>query len=121
MTARHPGLAAGGWQRLSLLEQLANVGSEVERAMSWASRGNTPYSERARDRGLELLDLTIADPRHRGRLKELTRLREVLLDFFVGENRYGSSEEAWRSYFGAYGSGAALVRQRRGPLQRRDT
>ncbi len=50
MTARHPGLAAGGWQRLSLLEQLANIGSEVERALSWASRGNTPYSERALDR-----------------------------------------------------------------------
>lgn len=113
MTARHPRLAAGGWQRLSLVEQLANIGSEVERALSWASRGNMAYSQRALERGLELLDLTIADSRHRRRLKELTRLREVLLDFFAGENRYGSSEEAWRSYFRAYGSSAALTRQRR--------
>ena len=29
----------------------------------------------------------------------LARLREALLDYFVGENRFGSSEESWRRYF----------------------
>jgi hypothetical protein len=106
--ARHPGLAAGRWQTLPLVEQLANVGSEVERALNWAEKGRPEYSHNALERGLELLDLTIADPRHRRRLKELTRLREVLLDYFLGENWFGSSEGAWRSYFHPYGVAVAL-------------
>ena len=111
MNPLHPGLAAGRWQALSLVEQLANVGSEVERALNWAEKGNSEYSLRALERGLELLDLTIGDPRHLGRLKELTRLREVLLDFFLGDNQFGSTESSWRSYFHAYGLAAAIKRE----------
>lgn len=42
---------------------------------------------------LELLDLTIEDPRWRGtgRLKELLRLREVLCDLFYGDNVYNTT------------------------------
>ena len=103
MTAIHANLAAGRWQSFPLVEQLANVGSEVERSLSWAAKGRPDYGERAFERGLELLDLTIADPRHRGRLRELTRLREVLLDYFCGDNQFGSSAENWHRNFHAYG------------------
>ncbi len=109
--AQHQELAAGRWRTLSLLEQLANTGSEVERALNWAAKGNSDYSARAVDRGLELLGLTIADPKNRLRLKELTRVREALLDYFLGSNEYGSSPAAWRSYFRAYGMAVALRRQ----------
>lgn len=111
----HRELSARRWQSLSLVEQLANVGSEVERALSWAMRGRSDYSCNALERALELLELTIADPKHlgqAGRLKELTRLREVILDYFVGTNEFGSSETAWRSYFHAYAVAAALRRER---------
>jgi hypothetical protein len=83
MTARHhQGLAAGRWFTLSLVEQLANVGSEIERAIRWRGKGNAEYGRRAFERALELLDLTIADEKHRSRLRELTRLREALADYF---------------------------------------
>lgn len=108
MTWKHPELAAGRWREFTLMEQLANVGSEVERALNWAAKGNPDVSGRALERGLELLELTIADPRHRCRLKELTRLREVLLDYFLGENQYGSTADSWRRYFHAYGMAVAL-------------
>jgi hypothetical protein len=108
MSALHPELAAGRWRTLPLVEQLANVGSEVERALNWAAKGNPEYSERAFARGRELLDLTIADPKHRGRQRELTRLREVLLDYFWGENEYGSSPRSWHEYFYAYGTVVAM-------------
>jgi hypothetical protein len=108
---QHSELAAGRWRSLSLLEQLANTGSEVERALNWAARGNADYSALAVDRALELLDLTIADPKNRGRLKEVTRLREALLDYFVGPNEFGSSPASWHAYFHAYGMGVALQRQ----------
>lgn len=72
----HPELTAGRWRSLSLMEQLANTGSEVERALKWAAQGNAEYSASPVDRALELFDLTVADPKNRGRLKELTRLRK---------------------------------------------
>jgi hypothetical protein len=110
MTVGHQELAAGRWFRLSLVEQLANVGSEIERTMRWREKGNTVYGRRAFERALELLDLTIADPKHRSRLKELTRLRELLADYFWFDNCYGSSDESWRRYFHAFTYAAALRR-----------
>lgn len=111
MSALHPELTDTKWRSLSLAEQLANVGSEVERALKWARKGRADLCANAVYRALELLDLTIADPRHRQRLKELTRLREVLADYFFGPNEFGSSEVAWQRYFGAFGMAAALERE----------
>jgi hypothetical protein len=108
---QHRELAAGRWRSLSLLEQLANTGSEVERALNWAAKGNAEYSALAFDRALELLHLIIADPKNRYRLKEITRLREALLDYFKGSNEFASSPAAWHSYFHAYGMAVALRRQ----------
>lgn len=114
MSALHTELTDTRWQSFSLVEQLANVGSEVERAIKWSQKGQTDLCTNAVYRGLELLDLTIADPRHRP-LKELTRLREALLDYFVGPNEFGSSDLAWHRYFGAFGMAAALHRERARP------
>ena len=83
----HSGLTSERWEQLSLLEQLGNIGSEVGRALKAKEQGNTQRLEGALDRALELFDLTLADPKHRGpRLRELCRTREVLCDFFFGEN-----------------------------------
>lgn len=111
-SVQHPSLAAGRWSQLPLVEQLANVGSEVERALTWRRKKNPEYSRLAFLRALDLLRLTIADPRHRRRLKELTRLREALLDHFLGENIYGSTEKAWSAYFYAFGHAASLKRHK---------
>jgi hypothetical protein len=110
MTARHQELAAGRWFSLSLVEQLANVGSKIGRTMRWRGTGNAEYAGRAFERALELPDLTIADEKHRSRLKELTRLREALVDHFWFDNRYGSSDESWRRYFHAFTYAAAVAR-----------
>ena len=75
------------WRQLTLMEQLGNIGSEVERVISWRRKNNDEFVVKAFDRTLVLLDLTIADPRwHGGKLKELTRVREILCDTFVGDN-----------------------------------
>ncbi len=62
----------------------------------------------------------MADPRHRHRLKEPARVREALLDYFLGENEYGSTEDSWRRYFFQFALAAAIQRERRGPAVRRD-
>jgi hypothetical protein len=86
MTTYHPELAAGRWFTFSLAAQLGNVGSEYERALSWKERGDKNRFEHAFARLLELLDLTISDPRWKNhRLRELTRLREVICDELYNE------------------------------------
>jgi hypothetical protein len=99
---QHQALAAGGWSKLSLVEQLANVGSEIFRAMAWRKKRDLSYSNKAMERGLELLSLTIGDRKNIGRLKELTRLKEALIDYFMFDNVYGSSDEKWERYFYAF-------------------
>ena len=102
MNVQHKDLAAGRWNSLSFCEQMANVGSEVERAIKWREKRNTQYSQMAFERALELLDLTVADEKNKKRLKELLRLREVLADYFVFENVYQSSDRSFQNYFSAF-------------------
>lgn len=102
MSIQHQQLAQGKWNELSLIEQMANIGSEVERTISWKLKGNNEYSQKAFARALELLSLTIDDEKNKKRLKELVRDYEVLVDYFAGENIYGSSDKLWRNYFFAF-------------------
>ncbi len=95
----HRGLASERWNALSLLEQMANIGSEVERTISWRNKGNEEYAMRAFERALELLDFTLADPKHQGRRKEIARVREGLVDHFFCDNEYGSTDQNWQRYF----------------------
>ena len=99
MIIQHKELAAGRWEKLRLLEQMANVGSEVERALNWKAKNNPARSDKAFDRALELLDLTLDCPRNRPHLKEIARAREVCVDFFRGENEFVSSANSLRKYF----------------------
>lgn len=98
MTVQHKNLAAGKWHTLSLIEQLGNVGGEVSRAMHWQNKDKRLFTG-AIDRALELLDFTIQDPRWRNRLKELVRVREMLVDAVFGGQEYKSSLEALNRYF----------------------
>jgi len=86
----HKNLAAGGWRKLTLAEQLGNIGSEVSRAFKWRGRDDKIF-EAAVERALELFDLTLADPRWKGRLREIARAREVFCDAVHGGALYKSS------------------------------
>ena len=110
MSIQHRELAAGRWFELSLVDQMANVGSEVERAMHWRRQGKDDHSAKALERALELLELTISDAGNRGRLRELTRVREALQDDFCGTNQYGSTDELWSKYFYAFAYAARRLR-----------
>mgnify|MGYP001571675285 CR=1 FL=1 len=95
------------WFIFSLVEQMANIGAEIGRAINWRIKG-TKESQAFFERGLELLDVTISDPKNRKRLKELLRVRETLVDYFMFDNIYGSSDEKWNNYFYAFNYAAGL-------------
>jgi len=99
----HAGLAGGRWWTLTLAEQLANAGADVGRAIRAKAAGDDVRFVSALDRSLELLDLTMADPRWAGpRLREIARVREVVCDFLVGDNTYESTPESLDGYFMAF-------------------
>ena len=99
MSFQHRQLADGRWQQLSLMEQMAHIGGEIERALNWKAKGNLPYCRQAFERALELFDLTLDDRKNFMRLKEIARAREAVVDFFAGTNQFGSTETSWRKYF----------------------
>lgn len=99
MNIQHQNLAQGGWQKLTLVEQLANIGSEVERSIKWKNKGNQDYSKQAFERSLELFDLTLVDGKNGKRLSEIARARELWTDYFFGGNSYHSSDILWQKYF----------------------
>jgi len=106
MSSHHAALAAGRWYSMSLMEQLGNAGSEVSRALRARDQGHPDRERSALKRFLDLIDMTIADPRLRGRRKEICRVREIVCDYFVGENIYRSTPESLDRYFMPYAKAA---------------
>lgn len=106
----HKGLTLERWSRFSLCEQLANVGMDIDRTIRWKQKNDPEQSRLAFERALELLTLTILDPKNRGpRRRELTRARELLIDHFVyNDLYYKSTDEEWQKYFFAFNYAAAL-------------
>jgi hypothetical protein len=94
----HKDLAAGRWRGLSLAEQLGNIGSEVSRARRSQDKDERKF-QNAAERALELFDLTLEDPRWRGRLKEIGRMREVFCDAISGGREYDSKLSDLERYF----------------------
>ena len=99
MSYQHKDLAAGRWNQLSLVEQMANIASEVERALNWQAKHKAVYCQQAFERSLELLDLTLASQKEFPRLKEVARLREAIADYFTGANQFNFDAASLRKYF----------------------
>jgi len=108
----HAALATGRWNTLTLAEQLANVGSEVDRAVAaWATQRSDRF-ERALTRALELFDLTAADERWRGaRRREVLRAREEFCRLFFDDESAPGAVGTLREYFLRF---AVLARRQAG-------
>lgn len=94
----HKNLASGEWQKLSLCEQMANIGSEISRVKNWQNRDQQIF-DNAVNRALELFEFTLTDPRWRGRLREIARAREVFLDAIYDGQEYRSTLDGVNKYF----------------------
>ncbi|MEK7654624.1 MAG: hypothetical protein AAB345_05160 [Patescibacteria group bacterium] len=98
MAIHHRELAAGRWHMLSLAEQLGNIGGEVLRVWR-AQNKDQGLFEQAKERALDLFDLTLSDPRWKGRRLEIGRAREVFCDAIYGGHLYKSSFSDLTRYF----------------------
>ena len=77
---------------------MANIGAEFDRALRWRKK-DKKQSLDAFYRAIYLLDETINDKKNHHRLKEICRLKEILIDYFLGDNIYHSDEKFFQKYF----------------------
>ncbi len=96
---QHKKQSQGNWQSKPYLEQMANIGSEVFRAIKWKNKNNEEYADIAFIRSLELFDLTKGSKLTPSQYRELTRMREIWVDYFKYKNQYNSTDESINKYF----------------------
>ena len=87
------------WSKLSIHHQMANIGAEVGRAINWKNKRNSAMSRNAFYRALELVDFSVKDSKNKRLLKEILRMRELLVDYMMGNNIYHSTDAGWEKYF----------------------
>ena len=117
----HKVLSPERWFTFSIFMQLAHVGTDIERAIYFKKRNDKESSLQAYYRAHELLSLTIADPTlTRPRRRELCRVREFLNDHFAFDNGYATTDEEWQRYFYDFAYAAALERQQRRALLKKE-
>ena len=96
------------WQEFSLIEQMANIGSEVSRAQKWQNKDQKIFKN-TYIRALELFDLTLSDPRWKGRLKEIARVRELFCHAILGNSKeYNTTLKDLDRYFLHFGIAARI-------------
>ena len=90
------------WFNMPIGMQLANVGSEVARAIRWKNKNDREKQERFCAKAIELLELTKDDPKNEHRQGELDFCIEELEDFFRGENYYQTTDAMLIRYYDAF-------------------
>lgn len=88
------------WNSMSYGQQLGNIGSEVIRALRY--KNNEEKSKTFLNKALELLERTQADPKNINRIPELNTAKEELIDYFIEENSYNTTEENLIKFYDQY-------------------
>ena len=99
----HPGLTAEKWQNYSRELQLGNIGAEVLRMINRQNQGEIDSAKLSLERVLELIDLTVNDPKWPGKQKELLRMREILCARIFAPSEFAIPDEQLIKYFNAFG------------------
>lgn len=84
------------WFRLSLPEQMVNIGNEVKRAVRFDS--NAEKKAAFLEKALACTELTLEDPKNQKVLPELEISREVLMDY-NGKHEMDCSKESIQRYY----------------------
>lgn len=99
------------FEQMPLAEQMGNIGSEVSRATYFKNKNNPEQVFNCIARALELTDSSIKAAQKnklRGTLKELCLMREVMCDYFLGNNEYNINIKSFQNYFTQFAIAAAL-------------
>ena len=97
-----------GWAKMTLFEQMGNIGSEVGRALSAKHQGDNDSMNSALFRGLDLIDATakLWAQKYPFRNRELLRAREL----FVQSVLTDKEDKTLENYFMQFAIAARLNR-----------
>ncbi len=87
------------WFKLSLVEQMINIGNEVKRALRFSS--DPDKKSMFLDRAIQYTQLTMRDPKNTHVLPELLISKEVLEDY-QGEHKLACTAEQISQYYKSY-------------------
>ena len=90
------------WFAMPVSLQISNIGSEVGRAIKYKNRNDQEKAEHFVAKAIQLLELTKQDPKNKGRVGEFEFAIEELIDYFLGNNVYSTTDEMLRKYYDAF-------------------
>ena len=90
------------WFAMPVDEQISNIGSEVSRAIKWKNKNNEKRKEGFCAKAIEFLSLSIQDPKNKNRTREFENAINELIDYFYGNNVYGTTDEVLKKYYDAF-------------------
>lgn len=79
----HKQLDSKKWFAFPIQKQILLIASELHRANHWIAKSDVQNTNFCYERAFELVDLTVADPKWKGRLRELLRFRESLAELYT--------------------------------------
>ena len=90
------------WFEMPVAVQISNIGSEVNRAIRYKSKGEARKAENFCTKAMELLELSKRDPKNAHRIGEFEFAIEELIDYFLGNNLYQTTDEKLIRYYDAF-------------------
>jgi hypothetical protein len=79
----HRHLDSTRWSSYPAPKQVLSIAVELNRAKNWILKNDNRNVNLCYERAFELVDLTAADPKWKGRTRELMRFREMLAEFYL--------------------------------------
>ena len=79
------------WSQLSLGQQMGHVASEIARARHWEEKKDSQNRNKALERAIELVNLTLQDNRWKDETKEVFPLRDSISNWLSGTQKANSS------------------------------
>lgn len=90
------------WFEMPIERQISNIGSEVLRADRQKKRGNERLMRSFYNAAIDFLVLSMHDPKNAGRRDELGLCIDELADYFMGNNRWGTTSETLERYYNQF-------------------
>lgn len=92
------------WYQLTIYEQMANIGSEVNRILAWLNKNHPDLAEQATQRAVDLVEQTATDPKNSHYKKELQTLKRLIVRLSNHpQDKNETSPETLAKFFLAYG------------------
>lgn len=89
------------WNKMSVSEQILNIGGEIQRAVVQKEKGNIDGANGFLKIAFEWLELSKNDPKNKYRVEELTLAGEEVLDYF-GPNDWKNDNHSIMGYWDSF-------------------